>query len=293
MYSIAILLSCLEFINTVNRRPQKLSVFVNRKTYMYTTPARILDNLNKAELINIKHNEIQLCTRSKKYITEIKDFSITLDNDNVKGLLKKLLKEFLISQRFAWLYYLYQGRYECLYKIKDFETKKSIVVTLNQLNLLKETNKEAILWWRDLEKAYNVDKDEKNKNIGRRGEELSRQYELRRVGILPYWESLFSNNSGYDLESIVSKNNKTDLKIEVKASERDNYTFILTRNEWETALENKNYIFHFWNLAKKKLLIFTLDKIKGYIPTDNINSKWIKCEIILTKRDIKKFSVIN
>ncbi|MZI79574.1 hypothetical protein GT646_01825 [Clostridium butyricum] len=77
--------------------------------------------------------------------------------------------------------------------------------------------------------------------------------------------------------------------MEVKASEGDKYTFILTNNEWKTALENEKYIFHFWNLAQNKLYIFYPNEIKGYIPTKGINSKWIKCKITLTKIDTKKF----
>ena len=294
MYSIAILLSCLEFLNKLNEEIQNYSIFLNKKTYMYTTPAIIVDNLKKASLINIEQNEIHLSNRSKKYITltHANDFSITLDNDNIKVLLRELLKEFLISQRFSWLYYLYQGRYECLSKIKNFETKRSMVITLNQLNLLKETDEKVICWWRDLEKAY-LDKDEKNKNTGMIGEKLSREYELRRVGKLPYWESLFSNNSGYDLRSIISKDNKTQLKIEVKATEGENYTFFLTRNEWNTALKSKNYIFHFWTLANRELFIFTPNQIREYIPLDNNQSKWTECEIKLLKDDAEKFRLSN
>jgi hypothetical protein len=111
--------------------------------------------------------------------------------------------------------------------------------------------------------------------IGRRGERLSIEYEIGRTGREPLWKSIDSNLAGYDLLSVVSKDDPRPLKIEVKAANRkDGKVFFVSKNEWETAITG-SYVFHIWLLGDEPQLLLKLpSEVEVDIPVNRGSGSW-------------------
>lgn len=114
--------------------------------------------------------------------------------------------------------------------------------------------------------------------IGRRGERLTVNHEAARTGRCPKWVALDSSAEGYDVLSRMSSANYRRLTIEVKASERplSSAAFHLTRNEWETALESLNHVFHLWVISAPipMIAVLSVEQVSGHIPADSGNGYW-------------------
>ena len=91
-----------------------------------------------------------------------------------------------------------------------------------------------------------------------------------------------SNLAGYDILSVVDKSNSKKLKIEVKASTSNlEYAKIhITKNEWLTAQNSINYIFHLWHIDEtSKLYIIDANIVNKNIPNNKGDGEWETVEI--------------
>lgn len=286
MYSLGTLLSSLHFLCSLDDEPVSVSSFSKRQQYVYTEPKTVQHILVSATCIHAHQGYWYATEKGKKLCTTSSLFSSSL-LEEVKQHLRYLLKESLLSLQPSWLKHVYKGRLECLQRIPNHQEKRDMALLLQELELLRETTEEAVLWWDELVQHFSPSDDEKTE-IGKQGEELSRLYEQQRVGVLPHWESQFSNYSGYDLLSQISKDDDTKLYIEVKASSH-NYVFYLTRGEWKKAQETTHYLFHFWHLRTKELYVFSPQDIASHVSINQGNGQWTVCEITLSNQKQQHF----
>jgi hypothetical protein len=148
--------------------------------------------------------------------------------------------------------------------------------------LLSPTPTAQILqWWDALTRGVRSDEDSKRLAQGRVAEQLTIDYETRRLSELgipnrPRWISLDDNTAGYDVHSYDKGPVEPIAKlIEVKSCSRGVAEIFLTRNEWETAIERApHYRFHVWMLPEERLIELTPSDIEVHIPPDRGNGRW-------------------
>ncbi len=112
--------------------------------------------------------------------------------------------------------------------------------------------------------------------IGREGETLSIEWEVARTGRTPVWKAVDSNLAGYDILSVVSRDDLTPLKIEVKAVKRkDERAFYLTRNEWTCASGFGAYALHLWILdGRSEPIVHSAEDLRQHVPLDQGDGEW-------------------
>ena len=84
--------------------------------------------------------------------------------------------------------------------------------------LLEGYEYDVIEWWDKLATATKGYSEDIRLELGRKGEKLSIEFEKARTGLMPTWQAIDSNFSGYDILSQINSENPTPLRIEVKAT---------------------------------------------------------------------------
>jgi len=172
-----------------------------------------------------------------------------------------------------WAVTATQGR-EVLNKYAPSEVSQC----LDEAGLLGNLDDAAISWWDTLASRYRHEKDVSNLCIGRKGEKLSFDYELKRVGSPPRWVAIDYSNLGYDLVSIVGKGVNKKLLIEVKTTTKSwsNGVFHLSRNEWNVLSSQTNSVLHLWCLssAKPRMEIIPIQAIAPHVPKEMGSGEW-------------------
>jgi hypothetical protein len=143
-------------------------------------------------------------------------------------------------------------------------------------------------WWDRLSQVVRASTDSKHLEQGRVAEQLTLDYETRRLEALgisnrPRWISIDNNTAGYDVQSfdqgVVDPISKL---IEVKSCARSDVEIFITRNEWETAIERApHYHFHIWILPENDLIELTPQEIAPHIPQDRGDGRWQDTKIAL------------
>ena len=148
-----------------------------------------------------------------------------------------------------------------------------------------------ISWWDRVAAIARLRSDQEKMERARVAEEMSLQYELRRMKALgidqaPVWMSIEDNTVGYDIRSFDAGNEGPVARlIEVKSTIASPLRFFLSRNEWETAKKfGPAYHFHVWDLQGPQLHERTVADILPHIPTDNEKGKWSNVMIPIIQR---------
>lgn len=145
-------------------------------------------------------------------------------------------------------------------------------------------------WWDGLSGAVRLERDLNKMLQARAAERLTMEMEeqkLEELGLSdkPKWIGLDDNFAGYDVLSFEMKDNKKlPLMIEVKSTVQSPLRFILTRNEWDTALDvGERYIFHVWDMAPDtpRLYPLTVNEVMPHVPQDGDAGKWTAVQIPL------------
>jgi len=207
----------------------------------------------------------------------------------------KLLKLYLLTQNPSWIFDVYEG-------IES--TKSSLLVPDNfkhifkTFNLFDITNISTIHWWdsiKDLRRNY---EESRLTRIGRDGEFLIMDFERSQKGIEPEHTSiLYGDKAGYDIRSIKSKKNKSELFIEVKNSTQREIRFFISKNEYETCLKNKdNYAIYLIDSCSnnKTLYIFDYHLITKHVSKNIGLGKFESVQIKPDKKflnDCKKYNI--
>ena len=114
-------------------------------------------------------------------------------------------KQFIVLQFIKINLPLWSRRFKRgLNYIKELESIDSIVFQcLGELGIFKEKlSDESINFIHEVKKILYGEKDDGNNlDLGKLGEKLSYEYEYMQTGIMPSYESLKNETSGYDIES--------------------------------------------------------------------------------------------
>lgn len=203
--------------------------------------------------------------------------------------IREQLKHYIYAFKPSWSKILHNGRAEVLYFLPH-EIKQCI----EEADLVNNYDDETIKWWDILAEFARKGIEDKKNFVGRTGEKLSVQFEEKRIGSKPIWQSIESNYSGFDLLSKVDKNDKSNLKIEVKTttSFSSSIGIHITRNEWSVAEDSDKYIFHIWVLNPNIVLyILHVDQIRRHIPIEQGEGSWESTKIDLKTKEMQAYKV--
>lgn len=187
--------------------------------------------------------------------------------------LRILVLDHVEAENPSWLHLAPAGRRDTL-----LHAPVGVRQVLVEAGLAYGEDEETVAFWDGLAARARGSRDAFLSEIGRRGERLTVNHEAARTGQCPKWVALDSSAEGYDVLSRMSSTDSRRLTIEVKASERplSSAAFHLTRNEWETALESLNHVFHLWVISAPipMIAVLSVEQVSGHIPADSGNGYW-------------------
>lgn len=152
-----------------------------------------------------------------------------------------------------------------------------------EAGLADGTDDAVITFWDALAARARGQRDGRLTQIGRLGERLTMAFETRRTGKKPTWVAIDNNSDGYDVLSVVNADDSKQLTIEVKTSMQGVSGFaIITRNEWDMAIESESHVFHFWNLNdpdQPKLATICKETMQAHVPIDCGLASWDSAKV--------------
>ncbi|MFC1620653.1 DUF3883 domain-containing protein [Candidatus Neomarinimicrobiota bacterium] len=253
--------------------------------------------------LSIKDSQLHYTNYAEKYLIRAHDGEEP-NIDVIRAILRRVLK----MDRCDWLVFFNDEVDIFKTSIPDYW-----IEVLEIAGLFDLSNTDTVEWWANILHMKAEYDNNRNNETGALGEELSMAHEIQRLE-----EDGFSNMKlnvvqvsnisdyyGFDIISKrgsqlrLHKRNEDRIKIEVKASEIENekvFTFYVSRNEWEKAVQFKDdYFFYCWPGAKLKTgkakgpYIVPATKLFSLICTDNSTEcKWLKSRFIL---DLTLYSI--
>jgi len=268
MFSVGLLYSTHDFLRLnleTGMTPDEFKKYF--KLFKYSTSDKILQVCFKCGWAKVtQEGNMELSKRG-----------IEITKYDYKPALLLQLEDLILNFNPPWASIIPKGRTEA----KNFLPPDALQC-FKECGLFGELTDELIKFWDKLSLAYRNYTQQKMTEIGRTGEKLSFDYEQQRTDSPPLWQSVESNLAGFDLLSVVDRNNQQKLKIEVKATtSRINYAKIhISKNEWNTAEASINYIFHLWVINENpRMYPITVESISKHIPKDNGFGDWESVEI--------------
>lgn len=204
--------------------------------------------------------------------------------DNAHEFYRACIYTVIISERLSWAKAVTLGRDVLLRQINRDEHQ-----CFRSARLLETPpSDDVVSWWDTISAQMRMASDQERGERARFAEKLSFENEkvrLKSIGIdkVPQWVSIDDNRVGYDILSFErGAFDPVNKLIEVKSTIASPLRFIVTRNEWETALRfGASYVFHIWDLtaASPRLFERTVAQVQPHIPQDNEKGKWKSAEI--------------
>lgn len=281
VFSVGILYSVQKFLQFISETEIKATEFSTAfKRYEATSSQMVLEVAEGCNWIQLDINgNLSITAKGKEILTQ-KDMLYAL---------RVQLKHLIEMVKPSWSFLIHKGRKEAFQYFPS-----DVKQCFKEAELINSYHKDVIKWWDILALAVRGKQLDTQLEIGRTGEELSLEYERNRVNMEPLWQSIESNLSGFDILSVVSSEDDTPLRIEVKASTKvsNTFSFYLTRNEWTVAETSSNYLFHLWILGKTPEL-FILDKaeIANHIPTNQGKGSWENVKITFTLEELNNLKI--
>lgn len=203
---------------------------------------------------------------------EVRDF------ESIEIQVRAGIYDLAVRERYNWTYAAMRGRTELLKVVSP-----AVRECFDDAGLLTSTEPQIIEWWDKLADVSRASADAAKISIGRSGERLTMEYEMRRVGSLPRWQAVESNLSGFDVLSVVSAGDARPLPIEVKASVQpvQYASFHVTRREWEVACSSGAFRLDLWELhgGQTRLASICPAELKEHIPLNTGQGSWESVEI--------------
>jgi hypothetical protein len=253
-----------------------------------------INEINKISVIfnsNIKYSIFFLenCHYIKKISSDRYFIIKEINSNDYKFKVRELLFEYLVNYSPFWTRRIKWGLSSF---IKDLTLNETHC--FNEAGLLDYSVIENILWWNKL--PFFENNNLNLRTIGIIGEQLSIKYENERTKIEPTQISLLGGFHGYDILSKKTDNDYNNIYIECKTTINFKKVLIsITKNEWESAIKNKNdYYFHIWIINTKlrfsKLYILSTYEMEFHIPnpSDSNYGVFSIAEIDLTNYILKK-----
>ena len=225
------------------------------------------------------------------------------NNEFLQGFIRSILHE----HKLPWVIF-------CNLNVVKFRTAipSNWELILDNSGLLDFDDDSVLMWWRSLLYKYNEEKKLRLKKIGDVGESLTLSFEQNRIQnagydhtILVSWAASVDDELGFDIISIFGSEHKgvdnEEIYIEVKASERSTisaFSFYVSRNEWEKAIEyGEAYFFYCWVGVKtngnyhKGPYVFKPDQITKFVPLDqDSRGEWRTSRITV---DLESFNILK
>ncbi len=146
-----------------------------------------------------------------------------------------------------------------------------------EADLTSGTAPDVVFFWDKLAARARGQKDSRLLAIGRTGERLTLIYEQERTGRRPRWVAIDNSADGYDVLSVVARDNNAHLTIEVKTTNVGKRGFLyLTRTEWRRAELSPNHVFHLWDLSRRQpqLAVVSTDRLAPHVPARQGVGEW-------------------
>ncbi len=192
--------------------------------------------------------------------------------------LRQALIDYVEIERPDWLQLSIDGRSRCM---KFGPT--GVMQTISEAYLADGYDPDVVVFWDLLAAIARGQRSAAVSAIGRRGERLTLDFERRRTGKDPVWRSIESNSDGYDVLSVVSRQELARMQIEVKASTMGIRGFMhLTRNEWDQTELMPRHTLHLWDIrddANPKLAIVPRADLAAHVPADTGAGRWKEVEV--------------
>ncbi|AEG58672.1 DUF3883 domain-containing protein [Desulforamulus ruminis] len=232
----------------------------------------VIETSLKCEWLICKENHF-FCTEAGQNLLEL-----YLKDKVTDHLLRRMIRDYIYNCSPIWANRIPNGRKEAFY-VMSIDEQKCFVDS----NLMKEPPEKTIIdWWDEVSQSIRYRFNSNLLGIGRQGELLTLEYELKRTGVSPILQSLNTNLVGYDILSQVGEKDTQKLLIEVKSSLKNAGTanFVFTKNEWETACQTENYLIYLWEISTvpRLAIVAPLDMF-AHIPLNQGYGKWIKTEV--------------
>ena len=194
--------------------------------------------------------------------------------DDQKQALIHIIKEYIYHCKPDWRNLLRLGANKAKFFLPD-----SIKQLFEECGLFNFQDKHTLDWWLSCKKDSQLCNRKNKDEIGFLGEELTYEYEKKRIGKYPEWRSLLDDSSGFDFISTKSPTLSDPYYIESKASKKrlQYATFYISRNEWDTCkLYKDSYSFYFWLLSEQTETPhkFFYADLAGFIPKDTSKGRW-------------------
>lgn len=256
---------CFDLLGIVSR--QKLSFVEIHSSFAYLGSIPTAKVLETAQALNWL--QADATSTAELSPTGSRLFAIT----GYEAQLRQALLDYIDIERPSWIQNASFGRSRVL----SFAGSQ-IAQVFSEAGLADGTDEAVVAFWDALAARARGQRDDKLNEIGRAGERLTIQFEKNRTGRTPRWIAIDNNADGYDVLSVVDATDHKQLTIEVKTSTQGTFGFaMLTRNEWEMAMESDAHVFHLWNLrdpAAPKLAIVSNKNILDHLPLDQGMGLW-------------------
>jgi hypothetical protein len=199
--------------------------------------------------------------------------------------LREQLFDVLMAAPPPWSRKVIQGRFEALQTMPDDARQ-----CFEDCGLTDRLDDDTVAWWDRTGDSLRSVRSRAMNIVGRKAEKLSLQYEKKRTGKDPIWQGFETAVSGFDVLSFVDASSSKTLKIEVKGSgmRKNEASFFVTRNEWNTATKSIEFLFHLWLVHDPpKLFVVPAADVKPHIPVDIGSGRWTGAELYF--RDFGSF----
>lgn len=246
------------------------------------------DSLNRIPTIGTASREkvLELCQAAQWIeLIDSEKLRLTADGKEIAEVINPItsmrlqLQSIILHTNPPWGKLAQHGRQELLRFVRP-----EIKQCFQEAKLSDGTEQDVVEWWDKLANASRGFRQEKLLAVGRVGERLSINYEKERIGKEPKYVALDTAKPGYDILSVVSKDDASKLCIEVKSSEQplNQAYFYLSRNEYDNAKHIDHYVLHLWLLnsnGNDKHLIVPFDLVEEHCPSDRKDGKWQSVKI--------------
>ncbi len=218
------------------------------------------------------------------YLSELVENGCPLDGH---AFYQTCIKSVLLKHQPIWARLMRQGRQRFVKKLDPNDQDIFAAAGLME----NPTPLHVVTWWDSVSGYARLLSDHQKMEQGRAAEILSLEHERRRlkdigIDLEPEWPGFDDNFAGYD---VLSYDHRTggiaNRLIEVKSTTMSPMRFIVTRNEWNKAVQASDaYLFHIWdmNAAKPVLHTRSVADIAPHIPADNGKGSWTNAQVPVT-----------
>lgn len=255
---------CHELLTIIKKHPHSASYILSSFAHFGSIPAdKIFATAQQLDWVCVNEHNILVPTISGERL---------LSTSGYADLLRQMLLDYIDNTHPSWVQNAISGRA----KVLGFAGSE-IGQLFAEANLANGTDDDTVIFWDTLAARARGLKDQRLNQIGRQGERLSLAYEKQRTRSDARWISIECNDDGYDILSVIEKEDFRKLTIEVKASTMGiQGAFHLTRNEWDRALETPHHVFHLWDVSKTpaRIGVISVPAMDAHMPSNQGAGHW-------------------